>query len=279
MRIDDRNVRMGDIIAFDWKDSNNNIQTGIAEIDNKDSSAKYIWNGCPDGYNRFYVYAFIPMDEWIKTNNCTNVRFATDNEFKFYIKNKYGKIQKALGELVDFNNRKIRNMFNWFITKSSDVMIEEENKNIKNEEKHNTIEISTKDIIDNNDLEFLGENIQYQIAKILSEDEVYFKEWNDKINPNYFIDPSLKLYIKCKREYYKKYNHVGNYDIIQVIMFQKAHSDLEREVYQNAIERIKKTEIKDTRVIKDVANKFFRVKSLMNVVKQTTSNNDPDMPF
>lgn len=62
-------------------------------------------------------------------------------------------------------------------------------------------------------------------------------------------------------------------------MFQKAHSDLEREVYQNAIERIKKTEIKDTRVIKDIANKFFRIKSLMNVVKQTISNNDPDMPF
>lgn len=127
------------------------------------------------------------------------------------------------------------------------------------------------------DLGFLGEDFQYKLVRELTDDKELFKDLNSVIDQNMFTDPDLKTYVGVMKEHYDKYDSVPSYDIIQVRLFEKAHSDIEREHYAATVDRIKHTPTDGAEYIRDTASKFFKQQNIIksaNEILRIAGNGD-----
>lgn len=127
------------------------------------------------------------------------------------------------------------------------------------------------------DLGFLGEDFQYKLVREMTDDKELFKDLNSVIDQNMFTDPDLKTYVGVMKEHYDKYDSVPSYDIIQVRLFEKAHSDIEREHYAATVDRIKHTPTDGAEYIRDTASKFFKQQNIIksaNEILRIAGNGD-----
>lgn len=121
---------------------------------------------------------------------------------------------------------------------------------------------------DGKDLGFLGENFQYKLVRELTDDKELFKELSSVIDQNMFTDPSLKTYVGVMKEFYEKYDSVPSYDNIQIKLFEKSHSDTEREFYTAIIDKIKHTPTDGSEYIRDTATKFFKQQNIIKTANE-----------
>lgn len=118
------------------------------------------------------------------------------------------------------------------------------------------------------DLGFLGEDFQYKLVREFTDDKELFKDLSSVIDQNMFTDPNLKTYVGVMKEYYEKYDSVPSYDIIQVKLFEKSHSDTEREFYAAIVDKIKHTPTDGSEFIRDTATKFFKQQNIIKTANE-----------
>ena len=111
---------------------------------------------------------------------------------------------------------------------------------------------------DRKDLGFLGEDFQYKLVKEITEDKELFKDLSNVIDQNMFTNPNLKTYVGVMKEYYDEHDSVPSYDIIKIKLFEKSHSDTEREFYASIVNKIKHTSTEGSDFIRETATKFFK---------------------
>ena len=118
------------------------------------------------------------------------------------------------------------------------------------------------------DLGFLGEDFQYKLVREFTDDKELFKDLNSVIDQNMFTDPNLKTYVGVMKEYYDKYGSVPSYDIIRANLFDKSHSDTEREFYSAIVEKIKHTPTDGSEFIRETSTKFFKQQNIIKVANE-----------
>lgn len=130
---------------------------------------------------------------------------------------------------------------------------------------------------DRKDLGFLGEDFQYKLVKEITEDKELFKDLSNVIDQNMFTNPNLKTYVGVMKEYYDEHDSVPSYDIIKIKLFEKSHSDTEREFYASIVNKIKHTSTEGSDFIRETATKFFKQQNIIkaaNKILKIAGNGD-----
>ena len=120
----------------------------------------------------------------------------------------------------------------------------------------------------NNKLGFLGEDFQCKLAHAFVEDKEFFKDLCDIVDQNLFTDPNLKTLVGVMREYYRKEQVPPSYDILKIVLSDKAHNETEREFYSAIIDKIHNTSSEGSGFVKELAEKFFKQQNMIRVANE-----------
>lgn len=115
------------------------------------------------------------------------------------------------------------------------------------------------------DLGFLGVDFQYRLAHHFMDDKKFFRDVSEIVDNNMFTDPNLKKFVGALRDYYRKYEHVPSYELIEIELVSSTKTDQEREFVLSTIDKIKNTTSEGSDGIKDQACKFFKQQNMVVV--------------
>lgn len=121
---------------------------------------------------------------------------------------------------------------------------------------------------DRKDLGYLGEDFQYKLVHTFMEDKEFFKDLNNIVDQNMFTDAALKTYVGLMKEYYEREEAVPSYIMMGIALNEKAHSDIEKEIFKETLDKIEKTSTEGVDYIRNLAEKFFKQQ---NIVKTANS--------
>lgn len=121
---------------------------------------------------------------------------------------------------------------------------------------------------DRKDLGYLGEDFQYKLVHTFMEDKEFFKDLNNIIDQNMFTDSILKMYVGIMKEYYEREEAVPSYTMMGIALNEKAHNNIEKELYDATLNKILNTSSEGVDYIRDLAEKFFKQQ---NIVKTANS--------
>jgi len=116
---------------------------------------------------------------------------------------------------------------------------------------------------DKSNLGYLGLEYQYKLVKCFIEEPNFFSELYNVIDQNFFTDPLLRTFVGTLKDYYKEYNVVPSYDVIQIVLNKRSKTDLELQEWTDLINQLKKTTLEGYIVVKDLAIKFFKQQKLI----------------
>lgn len=133
----------------------------------------------------------------------------------------------------------------------------------------------------NNDatLGFLGETYQYKLVHEFMADKDFFCELNPIIEQNKFTDPHLKIFVGLLKEYYDKNDIHPSYDVMEMLLRDKAYSDIQREEYVALVDKIKNTPSDGSKFVQERAQKFFRQQQMLitaRKIEKLASNGEVD---
>ena len=129
------------------------------------------------------------------------------------------------------------------------------------------------------DMGYLGEDFQYRLAHELITDHEFFKDLYDIIDQNMFTDPNLKTVVGVMKEHYAKYENVPSYAILKQHLFERSKNDIEREYYDEIVEKIHHTPTESAEYTRDLAVKFFKQQNIIkaaNEILRIAGNGDVD---
>ena len=121
---------------------------------------------------------------------------------------------------------------------------------------------------DRKDLGYLGEDFQYKLVHTFMEDKEFFKDLNVIIDQNMFTDSTLKIYVGIMKEYYEREEAVPSYSMMGIALNEKAHNNVEKEIYSETLKKIMETSSEGVDYIRELAEKFFKQQ---NIVKTANS--------
>lgn len=121
---------------------------------------------------------------------------------------------------------------------------------------------------DKKNLGYLGEDFQYKLVHTFMEDKEFFKDLNSIIDQNMFTDSTLKIYVGVMKEYYEREEAVPSYQMMGIVLNEKAHNDIEQRIFSETLEKIEKTSSEGVEYIRNLAEKFFKQQ---NIVKTANS--------
>lgn len=121
---------------------------------------------------------------------------------------------------------------------------------------------------DRKDLGYLGEDFQYKLVHTFMEDKEFFKDLNVIIDQNMFTDSTLKMYVGIMKEYYEREEAVPSYSMMGIALNEKAHNNVEKEIYSETLKKIMETSSEGVDYIRELAEKFFKQQ---NIVKTANS--------
>lgn len=121
---------------------------------------------------------------------------------------------------------------------------------------------------DRKDLGYLGEDFQYKLVHTFMEDKEFFKDLSNIIDQNMFTDASLKMYVGIMKEYYEREEAVPSYTMMGIALNEKAHNNIEKELYEGILKKIQDTSSEGVEYIRNLAERFFKQQ---NIVKTANS--------
>ena len=122
----------------------------------------------------------------------------------------------------------------------------------------------------NNDanLGFLGETYQYKLVHEFMADKDFFCNLSPIIEQNKFTDPHLRIFVGLLKEYYEKNDIHPTYDIMEMLLRDKAYNDIQREEYIALINKIRDTPSEGSKFVQERAIKFFRQQQMLITARE-----------
>ena len=123
--------------------------------------------------------------------------------------------------------------------------------------------------LDKNNLGYLGIDFQYKLAKIFVEEDHFFGDIASIVDQNAFNDSLLRSFIGTLKDYYTKDNIVPSYEMINIILRERAKTKNDIEECDALIKKLKfETTYEGCEFIKDTALKFFKQQNLIRVANK-----------
>lgn len=106
---------------------------------------------------------------------------------------------------------------------------------------------------------FIDEPKQRIVAKGLIEDNKLFSQLNKLIVPNAFGELNVRIMMGEVKKYYDEKGKVPSYDTLDVLLMEKAKTDIEREEFKSLLRVMKEDKIlSDLHDMKELAVRFFK---------------------
>ena len=123
--------------------------------------------------------------------------------------------------------------------------------------------------LDKNNLGYLDLDFQYKLAKIFVEDSKFFEDVAPIVDQNAFTDSLLRTFVGTIKDYYTKENVIPSYEILNVILREKAKTKHDIEECEALIKKIRfETSYEGYVLVKDIALKFFKQQNLIKVANK-----------
>ena len=122
--------------------------------------------------------------------------------------------------------------------------------------------------IDKSSLGYLGEEYQYKLVKEFMEDKSCFKELAPIIDPNMFTGQYLRIYVGTMLEYMKTHGSTPSYSSMSVELRQLAHTQIDIEIYEGVINKIRTMSSDGSEQTRDLAMKFFKQQNIIKAANE-----------
>lgn len=122
--------------------------------------------------------------------------------------------------------------------------------------------------IDKSTLGYLGVDFQYKLVKYFVEDGNFFNEIVSIVDQNSFTEPLLRMFVGNLKDYYQREGSVPSYEMLSIILRQKANSEIELAEWDELIKKLKETSYEGYTIIKDSAIKFFKQQRLIQAANK-----------
>lgn len=122
--------------------------------------------------------------------------------------------------------------------------------------------------INKSDFGFLGIDYQYKLVKIFIEDPQFFQEISPLVNQNVFTEPILKIFVGTLKDYFKKYGVVPSYEVIKLVLNEKASNQTEIDEFSELINTLKRTSFEGNEFVKENALKFFKQQEMIKAANK-----------
>ena len=123
--------------------------------------------------------------------------------------------------------------------------------------------------IDKNNLGYLGIEFQYKLAKIFVEEADFFRDVVTIVDQNAFNDSLLRTFIGILKDYYTKSGVIPSYDMLNILLREKAKTNNDIEECDALIKKLKfETSYEGYDSVKDIAIKFFKQQNLIKVANK-----------
>lgn len=123
--------------------------------------------------------------------------------------------------------------------------------------------------LDKNSLGYLGIDYQYRLVKCFVEDSKFFRELANIIEPAYFTDPLLRLFVDTVCRYYRRESMVPSYDTICIQLKDRATTEIEVAETDALIKKVKfETSLEGMTTVEELATKFFKQQNYAKIAKK-----------
>lgn len=118
------------------------------------------------------------------------------------------------------------------------------------------------------DLGFLGETYQYKLVHEFMADKDFFCSLHGAIEQNKFTDPLLRVFVGILKEYYEETDIHPSYDMMEVLLRDKAYNDIQRQEYIALVEKVKETPSDGAEYVQNRAKSFFKQQRILLLTSQ-----------
>ena len=116
--------------------------------------------------------------------------------------------------------------------------------------------------LDKSNIGYLDLGFQYKLAKIFVEDSKFFEDVASIVDQNAFTDTLLRKFVGTIKDYYSSENVIPSYDMINIILREKAKTKNDVEEVDELIKKLKfETSLEGYMYVKDIALRFFKQQS------------------
>lgn len=123
--------------------------------------------------------------------------------------------------------------------------------------------------LDKNNLGYLGIDYQYRLVKCFVEDSKFFAELANIVEPAYFTDPHLRLFVDALCRYYKKETMIPSYDTLAIQLKDRATTEIEVAETDALIKKVKfETTLEGMTTVEELATKFFKQQNYAKIAKK-----------
>lgn len=123
--------------------------------------------------------------------------------------------------------------------------------------------------LDKKNLGYLGVDYQYRLVKCFAEDSKFFAKVSNIVEPAYFTDPLLRLFVAVIRDYYRTNSTVPSYSTISDLLKSKATTEIEVAETDALIKRIRfEVSLEGNTTTEELALKFFKQQNYAKIAKQ-----------
>lgn len=115
---------------------------------------------------------------------------------------------------------------------------------------------------------YLGEEFQFRLVHHFMSNKDCFVRLVDILDQNMFTNMYLRKFVGLMKSHYAKYDTIPSYDIMSIAMAEIAHDDIDKEIFEATVEKIKATEEDSVDYINDLAIKFFRQQNIIKTANE-----------
>ena len=121
------------------------------------------------------------------------------------------------------------------------------------------------------DLKYLGEDYQYSLVREFLEDHDFFRDLSPIIDQNMFTEPTLRLFVGMMKDKYEKDDVAIDYPTLRRMLGDKANNEVELEIYEATLDKIRRLNVTDRNGVRDCAIKFFRQQNIVKCANEILS--------
>lgn len=122
--------------------------------------------------------------------------------------------------------------------------------------------------LDKTTLSYLGEQYQYKLVRQFMEDKNCFRDLAPIIDQNMFTGQYLRMYVGTMLEYLHKHGSVPSYSSMYAELREKAHTDVDIEICDAVIDKIRKTDADGSEQTIELATRFFKQQNIIKAAHE-----------
>lgn len=123
--------------------------------------------------------------------------------------------------------------------------------------------------IEKNNLGYLGNDYQRELVKCFIEDNVFFSDIQEIVDPNMFTDECLRRIVGFMKERFSKTQSVTTYrDLDTIIRSKVSDGIMVEKLIAVLVELANAVEYRAIDIIKDEAEKFFKQQNITKVIRK-----------